>query len=72
MKQVGCVYAFELREKKGGCPTTYTIDLKNGNGAIIDGKAEGIKADATFVMPDDDFIKLSQGKLKARSYCCYS
>ena len=65
VKQVGCVYAFELREKKGGSPTTYTIDLKNGNGAIIEGKSD-VKADATFVMLDGDFIKLTQGKLKAQ------
>ena len=66
VKQVGCVYAFELREKKGGAPTTYTIDLKNGSGAIHEGKVEGVKADATFVMLDADFIKLTQGKLKAQ------
>merc|ERR1712195_452652 len=62
VKQVGCVYAFEIREKKGGAPTTYTIDLKNGNGSIT----EGIKPDSTFVMLDADFIKLAQGKLKAQ------
>ena len=62
---MGCIYAFELREKKGGDPTTYTIDLKNGNGSITEGKPDGVKADATFVMLDADFMKLSQGKLKA-------
>ena len=52
VKQVGCVYAFEIREKKGGDPTTFTIDLKNGNGSITEGKPEGVKADSTFVMLD--------------------
>ena len=50
--KVQCVYAFELREKKGGPATTFTIDLKNGNGAIKVGKIDGVKPDATFVMLD--------------------
>tara|TARA_B110001450_G_scaffold179369_1_gene167620 strand:- start:228 stop:536 length:309 start_codon:yes stop_codon:yes gene_type:complete len=62
--KVGAVYCFELREKKGAKPVVFTIDLKNGNGAIKEGKIEGVKADATFVMLDNDFIALSQGKLK--------
>ena len=32
--KVGCVYAFELREKKGAKPVIYTVDLKNGSGKI--------------------------------------
>ena len=30
--KVGHSYAFEIREKKGAKPQTFTIDLKNGNG----------------------------------------
>ena len=62
--KVQAVYAFDLREKKGAKPTVFTIDLKNGSGAIKNGKIEGVKVDATFVMLDNDFIALSQGKLK--------
>ena len=62
--KVGCVYHFELREKKGDQPTLVTVDLKNGNGKISMGK-EG-KADATFIMLDNDFMKLADGKLKAQ------
>jgi len=62
--KVGAVYAFELREKKGGKPTLFTIDLKNGSGAIKEGAIDGVKPDATFVMLDADFIKLAQQKLK--------
>ena len=62
--KVQAVYAFELREKKGAKPVLFTIDLKNGNGAIKEGKIDNVKADATFVMLDNDFIALSQGKLK--------
>ena len=64
VEKVGAVYCFELREKKGAKAVIYTIDLKNGKGAIQEGKIEGVKADATFVMLDNDFIALSQGKLK--------
>ena len=60
------VYAFEIREKKGGSPTTFTVDLKNGNGAIKEGKIDGVKPDATFVMLDADFVKLVNGKLNAQ------
>ena len=60
--KVGAVYHFELRASKGDQPEIITVDLKNGNGAIAFAK-EG-KADATFVMLDDDFMKLFSGKLK--------
>ena len=62
VQKVGAVYLWELREKKGGDPVFVTVDLKNGNGKITMGK-EG-RADATFVMLDDDFMKLVNGKLK--------
>ena len=60
--KVGAVFHWELRAKKGDAPTYVTIDLKNGNGKVAMGK-EG-KADATFIMLDDDFMKLTAGKLK--------
>ena len=60
--KVGAVYHFELRAKKADKPTVITVDLKNGNGAI-DFEKKG-KPDATFIMLDDDFVKLFAGKLK--------
>ena len=63
--KVGAVFHFELREKKGAQPEIITVDLKNGNGDIVFGK-QG-KADATFVMLDDDFMKLFAGKLKPQN-----
>ena len=60
--KVGCVYHFELREKKSDKPTIVTVDLKNGTGKITMGK-EG-KADCTFVMLDADFMNLVGGKVK--------
>ena len=60
--KVGAVFHFEFRASKGSDPQSVTVDLKNGNGKIVLGK-EG-KADATFIMLDDDFMKLAGGKLK--------
>ncbi len=60
---MGCVYHFEISEKKGDEPTTITVDLKNGNGKITIAK-EG-KPDATFIMLDADFVDLVGGKLKS-------
>ena len=51
--KVGAVFHFELRAKKGDKPEIITVDLKNGNGAIAFEKTG--KADATFIMLDDDF-----------------
>ena len=65
--QIKSVYAFEIREKKGGPATTWTIDLKTGSGSIHEGKPEGIKADATFVMLDADFVQLANGKLQPQA-----
>ena len=47
---------FEISETKAGEPTIFTIDLKNGKGAVKEGKIDGVKPDATFVMLDDDFV----------------
>ena len=60
--KVGCVYHFELRKSKADKPEIITVDLKNGNGKIDFSKVG--KADATFIMLDDDFMKLFAGKLK--------
>ena len=58
--KVQAVYAFEIREKKGSDPSVWTIDLKNGNGQVKNGPIDGVKADATFVMLDEDFVLLVQ------------
>ena len=62
VKQVGCVYHFEIAEKKGAKAEIISVDLKNGNGKITFGK-EGTP-DCTFVMVDADFMLLVSGKLK--------
>ena len=65
--KVQAVYAFEIRAKKADKPSTWTIDLKNGNGQIAKGAITGVKPDATFVMLDDDFMKLAMQKLNPQT-----
>ena len=64
VKQIGCIYHFEIRAKKEDQPTLVSLDLKNGNGKITFGK-EGTP-DCTFVMLDADFMDLVSGKLKGQ------
>ena len=65
VKKVGFVYHMEVAPAKGKAPTYWTIDLKNGNGSIKDGK-EG-KADATFSLVDNDAADLFSGKLNPQT-----
>ena len=65
VKKVGFAYHMEVAPAKGKAPQFWTIDLKNGNGAIKDGK-EG-KADATFSMLDSDAVDLFSGKLNPQT-----
>ena len=65
VKKVGAVFLFEIRPKKDAEPVYFTVDLKNGNGKIIEGK-EG-KIDTTFVMLDDDILQLAAGKLNPQN-----
>lgn len=65
VKKVGYVYHMEIAPAKGKPPSYWTIDLKNGKGAIKDGK-DG-KADATFSMIDNDAADLFSGKLNPQT-----
>lgn len=71
VKKVNAVFHFDLSATKGGPVTSWTIDLKNGNGvygnfilfykSISNGKVG--KADATFTMLDADFMGVAAGTL---------
>ena len=61
VKKVGATYHFELRANKDSAPKKFTLNLKSGNGSFSEG-AVG-KADATFIMLDDNLIALAKGQL---------
>lgn len=65
VKKVKAVYHFEIAEAKGKEPVTWTVDLKNGNGSIQEGKHG--KADATFSLLDNDAVDLFSGKLNPQT-----
>ena len=65
VKKVGFVYLLEIAPSKGKPPTYWTIDLKNGAGAILDGKVG--KFDATFVLTDVDAVELFEGRLNPQN-----
>ena len=62
IKKCQATYGVNILAKKKGKPVlSYTIDLKNGNGAVHNSIDD--KPDATFTMIDADFAKLCMGKL---------
>jgi len=65
VKKVNSVYQFEIAGAKGKEPVVWTVDLKNGNGSIQEGK-QG-KADATFSLLDNDAVDLFTGKLNPQT-----
>lgn len=64
--KVQAIYNFEIVPKKGDpVAKTWTIDLKNGQGRVDEGKSDS--ADTTFTMIDEDFEQLCLGKLNAQN-----
>lgn len=62
VKTCDAVYNFEILQKKGGpVDTCWVIDLKNGKGAVSQGRAKD--AAATFSMIDEEYVQLVDGKL---------
>lgn len=62
VKDLQAVYGFNIVEKKNGpIKRAFTIDLKNGQGAVVFQEAKN--ADATFTMIDGDFEEVCLGKL---------
>ncbi|KAF5740683.1 peroxisomal multifunctional enzyme type 2-like [Tripterygium wilfordii] len=61
IQKVNLVYQFNIAPKKIGFDeVAYTVDLTKGE--VKKGAVEG-KVDATFSFKDEDFVKLSTGKL---------
>jgi len=59
--KIQAIFHFEILPAPGGQGVWFTVDLKNGNGAIAKGKNG--TADATFTLTDDDLIAVSNGSL---------
>merc|ERR1711981_1088001 len=57
------VFRFDITEKKK-VVKTWTADLKNGDGSLVEG--EGTKPDVTITVADADFVKLAAGELDAQ------
>ncbi|KAL8130904.1 sterol carrier protein 2-like [Apium graveolens] len=62
LKKIGLVYQLNIAPKKIGFnEEIYVVDLKKGE--VTKGPYEGGKPDAAFSFKDDDFIKISSGKM---------
>lgn len=61
VKKVNAVFGWEIT-KDGKNAAQWTIDLKNGSGALHQGPFSG-KVDVTFTVSDEDFMEVVQGKL---------
>lgn len=61
VKKVNAVFGWEIT-KDGKNAAQWTIDLKNGSGALHEGPFSG-KVDVTFTVSDEDFMEVVQGKL---------
>ena len=60
VKKVNGVYCFVVTDGPNGAKKEWTVDLKNGNGAVRAAKPE--KADATITLSDETFVNLAEGK----------
>jgi len=60
VKKVNGIYCFAITDGPNGAKKEWTVDLKNGNGAVRAGKPE--KADATITISDEAFMNLAEGK----------
>jgi len=64
VQKVKVVYQFNIT---GAHPTTYTVDLKNGKGAVYEGEPKGIKPDCIMTISDDDYFDMATGKFDGQS-----
>ncbi|CBY11226.1 unnamed protein product [Oikopleura dioica] len=59
------VFRFDIVEGKRKVVKSWTADLKNGEGSLVEG--EGARPDCTIVLSDEVLCKLAAGELNAQS-----
>eukprot|EP00730_Choanoeca_flexa_P003703 TRINITY_DN11480_c0_g4_i1.p1 TRINITY_DN11480_c0_g4~~TRINITY_DN11480_c0_g4_i1.p1 ORF type:complete len:852 (+),score=216.78 TRINITY_DN11480_c0_g4_i1:63-2618(+) len=64
VNSVKAVFQFQLKQPDG-TTAVWTVDLKNGSGAVAQGPDANVRADTTLKMAEDDFVKLASGQLNA-------
>ena len=67
MKQVGAIYQWNITSN-GAVAAQWSVDLKNGAGAVSEGPAKP-KADCTLTLSDDDLVGLFNGSLDPMKVC---
>jgi 3-hydroxyacyl-CoA dehydrogenase/3a,7a,12a-trihydroxy-5b-cholest-24-enoyl-CoA hydratase len=64
-KKINAIFAFNIT--KGGKPAaTWTADLKSSSPSVYEGEPQGVKAQCTVIMNDEDFVDLAQGKINGQ------
>ena len=61
VKKVKGVFQFDIMEGKK-VVKTWTADLKNGDGALFEGKPEA-RADVIMIVTDENFVKIAKGEM---------
>lgn len=65
VKNIGGVFAFEVKDGPDGNEATWVVDVKNGTGSVTNNAGE--KADCTLSMCDEDVLELLTGKMNAQT-----
>eukprot|EP00051_Salpingoeca_urceolata_P018717 m.265464 g.265464 ORF g.265464 m.265464 type:complete len:127 (+) comp19262_c1_seq3:205-585(+) len=64
VKKTKAVFQFNITQG-GKKAATWTVDLKNGDGAVHEGPPKSGKPGCTLTIADDDLVALTAGKLDA-------
>ena len=66
LKKFKAIFAFELSGGPGGKKGLWFVEVKN-QGIVVRGKSNGMKADCTIKMKDEDCFKMMVGQLNPQS-----
>ncbi|KAI7889518.1 uncharacterized protein EV154DRAFT_514500 [Mucor mucedo] len=68
VKEVKGIFEFHIKDCND-TPSIYTLDLKNNQGSVLQGKGSD-KADTVIMIADQDFVSLAGGKLSGKVCVC--